>query len=64
VYEAAVEIKSMFIDLNSASLNYINHLGIGEADKFNWRNPWPETDRTHLNPWGEVVFGRMIADII
>ena len=49
-----------FIDLNKASEDYVNAIGSGEADGYNFK----EGDRTHLNPHGSVVFARMLADLL
>jgi len=55
---AAQKTSSIFVDLNRNSLDYVNQIGQTEAWKFNLE------DTTHLGTWGEVVFGRMIADLI
>lgn len=46
-------------DLNAQSLWYVNQVGEAEAHAFNYESG----DNTHLNPWGEVVFGRMVSDL-
>ncbi|KAH8885951.1 SGNH hydrolase [Thozetella sp. PMI_491] len=58
--EAAEATNATFIDFNRASLNYVNQIGQPEAAKFNLE----KSDKTHLNAWGETVFGRMLADLI
>ncbi|KAI1850245.1 hypothetical protein JX266_004103 [Neoarthrinium moseri] len=58
--KAANVTGSPIIDLNAASLKYVNTIGEDAAQAYNWG----PTDRTHLNPWGTVVFGRMVADLI
>jgi lysophospholipase L1-like esterase len=60
------------VDLNAASTAMLNIMGQEEADKFNAVGQEKEreavgksgTDRTHLNPYGQKVFGRMVADQI
>ncbi|CAN9458126.1 unnamed protein product [Alternaria alternata] len=53
------------IDLNKASTAYVNAIGQKGADTYNWgENGTTGTDRTHLNPWGEVVFARMVSDLL
>lgn len=51
---------SPIIDLNAASLSYVNTIGEDAAHTYNLS----PKDNTHLNAWGEVVFGRMVADLI
>lgn len=51
---------SPIIDLNGASLNYVNTIGEDAAHTYNLS---PD-DNTHLNAWGQVVFGRMVSDLI
>jgi hypothetical protein len=53
------------IDLNKASTAYVNAIGQKGADTYNWgENGTTGMDRTHLNPWGEVVFARMVSDLL
>jgi len=53
------------IDLNKASTAYVNAIGQKGADTYNWgENGTTGNDRTHLNPWGEVVFARMVSDLL
>ncbi|KAF2113983.1 lipolytic protein-like protein G-D-S-L family [Lophiotrema nucula] len=49
-----------YIDLNIASENYVNAIGQTAADKYNLA----DGDRTHLNPWGGVVFARIVSDLL
>lgn len=58
--EAANQTGSPIIDLNGASLNYVDTIGEEAAQTYNLS----PSDRTHLNDWGTVVFGRMVADLI
>ncbi|KAI2619148.1 carbohydrate esterase family 12 protein [Hypoxylon sp. NC1633] len=59
---AAAEVtSSTIIDLNAASLEYVNAIGKASAYKYNYGDG---TDTTHLNEHGTVVFGRMVADLI
>lgn len=48
------------IDLNRASTDYVNAIG-AEAS---WRYNYLPDDRTHLNEWGSVVFGRLVSDLL
>ncbi|KAI1361500.1 carbohydrate esterase family 12 protein [Xylaria arbuscula] len=59
---AAQATNSTIIDLNAASLAYVDAIGRDASWAYNWGDD--KTDTTHLNPWGEVVFGRMVADLI
>lgn len=52
--------RSTIIDLNAASLAYVNAIGRDAS----WVYNWGPGDNTHLNPYGEVVFGRMVIDLI
>ncbi|KAK5634054.1 hypothetical protein RRF57_009768 [Xylaria bambusicola] len=58
--QAAKVTNSTIIDLNRASLTYINAIGRDAS----WEYNYSDNDYTHLNPYGEVVFGRMVADLI
>jgi hypothetical protein len=54
-----------YIDLNRASTDYVNAIGQTGADTYNWgENGTTGKDRTHLNPWGEVVFARIVSDLL
>ncbi|POS69948.1 GDSL-like Lipase/Acylhydrolase [Diaporthe helianthi] len=57
---AAEATSSPYIDLNKASIAFVNAIGKDAAQAYN-RDP---DDRTHLNEHGSVVFGRMVADLI
>ncbi len=59
---AAEQTGSKIIDLNAASIQYVNAIGKDNAYEFNWGDD--KKDTTHLNPWGQAVFGRMVADLI
>ncbi|KAJ1326825.1 GDSL-type esterase/lipase family protein [Microdochium nivale] len=59
---AAKKTGSTFVNLNRASLDYINAIGETIADKYN--GPDDPKDKTHLNAWGEEVFGRMVTDLV
>ncbi|KAI5358361.1 putative SGNH hydrolase-type esterase domain, SGNH hydrolase superfamily [Septoria linicola] len=56
--------KTKFIDLNLASTKYCNAIGPEASWKYNLINATSEGDRTHLNAWGSVVFGRMVSDLL
>ncbi|KFA72143.1 hypothetical protein S40288_07081 [Stachybotrys chartarum IBT 40288] len=58
--EAAEESGVLYLDLNRASTDYINAIGSANADYYNWG----PGDRTHLNPAGTIVFGRLVADLL
>lgn len=60
--EAAEQTGSTVVDLNAASIKYVTAIGKTAAYEYNWGDD--KKDTTHLNPWGEVVFGRMMADLI
>ncbi|KAI8944836.1 SGNH hydrolase-type esterase domain-containing protein [Xylaria longipes] len=60
--EAAEVTGSAIVDLNAASLAYVDAIGRDASRAYNWGDD--RTDTTHLNPWGEIVFGRMVADLI
>jgi hypothetical protein len=57
---AGEAVGARVLDLNSASLSYVEAIGSTDAQTYNL-NP---TDMTHLNDWGSVVFGRMVADLL
>ncbi|KAF4982967.1 hypothetical protein FZEAL_1537 [Fusarium zealandicum] len=56
----AKQVGAKYLDLNMASTDYLNALGEKDAQYYNLDG----TDRTHLNLAGEVVFGRMVADLL
>ncbi|KAF4991198.1 hypothetical protein FDECE_14119 [Fusarium decemcellulare] len=62
--EAAISVAKaggiQYLDLNLASTNYVNAIGEENAHKYNLASG----DNTHLNPSGEIVFGRMVADLL
>ncbi|OIW22485.1 SGNH hydrolase [Coniochaeta ligniaria NRRL 30616] len=57
---AGQAVGARVLDLNLASLGYVDAIGSADAQTYNL-NP---TDMTHLNDWGSVVFGRMVADLL
>ncbi|KAI1157538.1 SGNH hydrolase-type esterase domain-containing protein [Nemania serpens] len=59
---AAEASGSTLVDLNAASLAYVDAIGRDAAWAYNWGDD--RADMTHLNPHGEVVFGRMVADLV
>ncbi|KAI8631906.1 carbohydrate esterase family 12 protein [Xylariaceae sp. FL1651] len=59
---AAEATNSTIIDLNAASLAYVDAIGRDASWVYNWGPN--RTDMTHLNDYGTVVFGRMVADLI
>ncbi len=58
------------VDLNAISVAMLKKMTQEEADKFDAElhpdakaeNAKPGLDRTHLNPYGQKVFGRIVAD--
>ncbi len=58
------------VDLNGLSTTLLNHMTQAQADEFDAvgspdakaENASAKLDRTHLNPRGQEVFGRMVAD--
>ncbi|KAK8001574.1 hypothetical protein PG991_013796 [Apiospora marii] len=48
------------LDLNAASRTYVNRIGRDAAHAYNLK----ADDETHLDDWGSVVFGRMVADLL
>jgi lysophospholipase L1-like esterase len=67
--KVGVEEHVSVIDLNALSTAMLNHMGQKRADEFNAVGQEKErlavgksaTDRTHLNPHGQQVFGQMVA---
>ena len=68
--KVGAELDLTVVDLNSMSTALLNHMTQAQADEFDAvahvdaaaENKTPALDRTHLNPHGQEVFGRMIAD--
>lgn len=64
----AIEEDAPLVDLNAASTKLLKTMTQEEADQFDAATH-PDTtskgpDRTHLNPQGSAVFGRMVADVL
>ncbi|KAI1272259.1 SGNH hydrolase-type esterase domain-containing protein [Xylaria sp. FL0933] len=57
---AAEATNTTYLDLNEASLTYVDAIGEEAAHAYNL----VPDDNTHLNDWGSVVFGRMLADLL
>ncbi|KAF9870927.1 GDSL-like Lipase/Acylhydrolase [Colletotrichum karsti] len=57
---AAKESGIKWLDLNIASTNYVNAIGEENSTAYNLDGD----DRTHLSPAGEIVFGRMVVDLL
>ncbi|KAF3771433.1 family 12 carbohydrate esterase [Cryphonectria parasitica EP155] len=57
---AAQNTSTWWIDLNKASTEYLLAIGNASAQTYDLSC----TDETHLNTWGSVVFGRMVADLL
>ncbi|KAF5667235.1 putative acetylesterase [Fusarium heterosporum] len=57
---AAGDVGAEYLELNKASTDYVNSIGEDKSQYYNWG----EGDRTHLNPAGEIVFGRMVLDLL
>lgn len=58
--EAALSADSRYIDLNRASIEYVNKIGPAASYKYNLK----ADDYTHLNLHGSVVFGRLVSDLL
>jgi lysophospholipase L1-like esterase len=57
---AAKASNVKFIDLNRASMHYVNAIGDRQASGYDLKSG----DHTHLNARGSVVFGRIVADLV
>lgn len=57
---AAGNTSTRYIDLNQASTSYLDAIGNASAQVYDLAC----NDTTHLNDWGSVVFGRMVADLV
>ncbi|KAJ9134330.1 Rhamnogalacturonan acetylesterase RhgT [Pleurostoma richardsiae] len=57
---AAKASSTRYIDLNAASLAYVDAIGNASAQVYDLNG----NDTTHLNDYGSVVFGRMVADLL
>lgn len=57
---AAEAVGATYLDLNTASTNYVNAIGNANGKKYDLSTG----DSTHLNTAGEVVFGRLVADLL
>jgi lysophospholipase L1-like esterase len=68
--KVGAELGITVVDLNAMSTALLNHMTQDQADQFDAvghadaaaENAKPTLDRTHLNPHGQEVFGRMVAD--
>ncbi|GAP90931.1 putative GDSL-like lipase acylhydrolase [Rosellinia necatrix] len=49
-----------YLDLNAASIAYVDAIGEAAAHAYNLN----AGDNTHLGAWGSVVFGRLVADLL
>lgn len=56
----AESLDTLWVDLNEASKWYCNTIGLEASYRYNYE----EGDRTHLNDWGSVVFGRLVSDLL
>ncbi|TEA12061.1 Rhamnogalacturonan acetylesterase RhgT [Colletotrichum sidae] len=57
---AAKDVGIKWLDLNIASTDYVNAIGQSNSTTYNLGG----TDRTHLSLAGEIVFGRMVVDLL
>lgn len=57
---AAEATNTTYIDLNLASMEYVDAVGNASARRYDLNG----NDTTHLNAWGSVVFGSIVADLI
>jgi lysophospholipase L1-like esterase len=70
--KVGAELDLTVVDLNSMSTALLNHMTQAQADEFDAvlhidaaaENKSAALDRTHLNPHGQEVFGRMVADAL
>jgi lysophospholipase L1-like esterase len=68
--KVGAELNLTVVDLNGMSTTLLNHMTQAQADEYDAvthpdaaaENAKPALDRTHLNPHGQEVFGRMVAD--
>ena len=58
--DVAKEKETHFIDLNKASLDYVNAIGKAATIPYNLDG----NDTTHLSEWGGVVFSRLVSDLL
>lgn len=59
---AAEAVGVTYLDLNYYSLQYVDEIGNTSAQAYDLNGYGQDT--THLNDWGSVVFGRMVADLL
>ncbi|TEA18336.1 Rhamnogalacturonan acetylesterase RhgT [Colletotrichum sidae] len=57
---AAEAVGATYLDLNTASTDYVNAIGNANGKLYDLSSG----DSTHLNTAGEVVFGRLVADLL
>ncbi|KAF9887411.1 hypothetical protein FE257_010266 [Aspergillus nanangensis] len=57
---SAKDVGIQYLDLNIASTDYVNAIGEENGHTYDLS----DGDSTHLNAAGEVVFGRMVADLM
>ncbi|KAI0154379.1 SGNH hydrolase-type esterase domain-containing protein [Xylariaceae sp. FL1272] len=57
---AAEAVGVTYLDLNQKSLTYVDAIGENAAHVYNLA----ADDNTHLNDYGSIVFGRMLADLL
>ncbi|KAK2052154.1 GDSL-like Lipase/Acylhydrolase [Colletotrichum caudatum] len=57
---AAGAVGATYLDLNAASTDYVNAIGSENGHRYDLS----PGDATHLNTAGEVVFGRLVADLL
>ncbi|EPE27326.1 SGNH hydrolase [Glarea lozoyensis ATCC 20868] len=56
----AKSLDVTYVDLNLASMNYLNAIGLAKATTYNLE----PTDFTHLNDMGSRVFGNLVAALV
>ncbi|KAI1865318.1 uncharacterized protein JN550_008366 [Neoarthrinium moseri] len=59
---AADATATTYLDLNKYSLEYVNAIGNTSAQNYDLNGYG--ADMTHLNSYGSVVFGRLVADLL
>jgi hypothetical protein len=58
--EVAKGMGINYIDLNAASMKYVNEIGANAS----WTYNLITTDNTHLNSYGSMVFGNIASKLI
>ncbi len=59
---AATDFRAAYIDLNKASMNYLNILTVGGTNRV--KHNLMAADHTYLSPAAGVVFGNLVVDFV